>query len=115
MIKIIPPEKWQDFLSEFSSRNRGRRARFESFSGSGVAEEDEEAVFENISIANSVATVTHIVSTAAGTSPISDEVSEVHGISVQYDSDTSENTMEFMNMNGDMTVLHFESLVDGDS
>ena len=115
MKRLIDPSTWAEFLSEFSERNRGRRARFEAFSRDGVREEDEEAVFDRVSFSNGMATVTRNVIKADGETPIIDEVPEVHGISIQYDSDNSENTMEFMDTNGDMTVLHFESLVDGDS
>lgn len=115
MKKTIGPDEYNVFLADFSKRNTGRRARFESFSGRGVAEEDEEAVFENISISGDVITVKRTVLTSLSASPITDEVTGVHGVSVQYDTDNSENTLEFMDTNGDMTVLHFESLVDGDS
>lgn len=113
--KIIAPDEWNEYLADFSTRNRGRRARFEAFSRDGVREEDEEAVFDRVSVSNGMATVTRNVIKADGETPIIDEVPDVHGISIQYDSDNSENTMEFMDTNGDMTVLHFESLVDGDS
>jgi hypothetical protein len=115
MIKTIDPQEWAEFLTDFSTRNRGRRARFEAFSRQGVAEEDEEAVFEKIAIEKDVVTVTRTNRSASSDSAITDDVSGVHGISVQYDTDNSENTLEFMNTNGDMTVLHFESKVDGDS
>lgn len=110
--KTIDPAEWNKFLAEFSDRNRGRRVRFEEFSLRGVAEEDEEGAFENISIDKGLAEVER--RTAAGSS-VTDHIDDVRGISVQYDSDGSENTMEFMDTNGDLTVMHFESLVDGDS
>jgi len=110
--KIIAPDQWNEYLADFSTRNQGRRARFEAFSRRGVAEEDEEAVFQNVSISGDKVTVGRSVS---GGSAITDEVTGVHGIAVQLDSDGSDNTMEFMNTNGDLTVLHFESMVDGES
>jgi hypothetical protein len=110
--KIIAPDQWNDYLADFSTRNQGRRARFEAFSRRGVAEEDEEAVFQTVSISGDRVTVSRSVS---GGSPITDEITGVHGIAVQLDSDGSDNTMEFMDTNGDLTVLHFESMVDGES
>ncbi|HLA94872.1 MAG TPA: hypothetical protein VK612_04065 [Pyrinomonadaceae bacterium] len=115
MIKTIDPQEWHKFLADFSVRNRGRRTRFEAFSRRGVAEEDEEAVFEKIEIEKDVVTVTRIDRSASSDAATTGEVTGVHGISVQYDTDNSENTLEFMDNNGDMTVLHFESKVDGDS
>lgn len=115
MRKTVSPDDWNEFLADFSARNRGRRARFEAFSSRGVAEEDEEAVFDSIRIETDIVTVTRLNRSTASESKITDEVTGVHGISVQYDTDNSENTLEFMDTNGDMTVLHFESLVDGDS
>ena len=116
MSKMIEPGDWSNFLSEFSERNRGRRARFELFSrGGDVGEEEQEGVFESASIAGSVVTVTRTDNTEGKNESMSDEIPNVHGIAVQYDSDNSENTIELTNDKGDMTVLHFESRVDGDS
>lgn len=113
--KVIAPDERNEYLTAFSERNQGRRARFEAFSRSGVSEEDEEAVFESVSITGSTATVKRIVRADDKNVPISDEITDVHGVSVQLDSDGSDNTIEFMDSNGDLTVLHFESMVDGES
>jgi len=113
--KIITPDEWNEYLADFSTRNQGRRARFEAFSRGGVAEEDEEAVFQSVSISGDKVIIGRAVKTNTGDSPITDEIDGVHGIAVQLDSDGSDNTMEFMNTNGDLTVLHFESMVDGES
>ena len=110
--KIITPDQWNEYLADFSTRNQGRRARFEAFSRDGVAEEDEEAVFQSVSISGDRVTVGRAVSDGPA---ITDEITGVHGIAVQLDSDGSDNTMEFMDTNGDLTVLHFESMVDGES
>ncbi len=111
--KTIDPSEWNDFLSEFSDRNTGRRARFEAFTSDGVAEEDEEASFQSVSIDDGVVTIDRV--TAEGGKTITDRLENIHGITVQLDWDESENTMEFMDSNGDMVVLHFESRVDGGS
>lgn len=115
MIKTIDPQEWSEYLAGFSTRNRGRRARFELFSGGGVAEESEEGVFDRIAIENDIATVTRIDRSEGNDSTVTAEIKGVRGIAVQLDTDNSENTLEFTNSNGDMTVLHFESRVDGDS
>ena len=108
--KTIESSEWDNFLSEFSDRNTGRRARFEAFTSRGVAEEDEEASFQSVSIENHVVTVDRV--TAKG-EQIADRIEDVRGIAVQLDSDESENTIEFMDSSGDVTVLHFESRLDG--
>jgi hypothetical protein len=113
--KVIAPDRWAEYLTDFSTRNQGRRARFEAFSQDGVREEDEEAVFDSVSISGDVATVKRTVRADDKNAPISDTIDGVHGITVQLDSDGSDNTMEFMDSNGDLTVLHFESMVDGES
>ena len=113
--KVIAPDEWNVYLEEFSSRNQGRRARFEAFSRDGVSEEDEEAVFESVSITDSLVSVRRTIRADDKNAPITDELAGVHGISVQLDSDGSDNTMEFMDTNGDLTALHFESMVDGES
>ena len=116
MSKSIDPAEWSEFLSEFSERNRGRRARFELFSrGGDVGEEEQEGVFESASIAKSVVTIMRTDNTEGKNESMADEIPNIHGIAVQYDSDNSENTIELTNDKGDMTVLHFESRVDGDS
>ncbi|HQU91790.1 MAG TPA: hypothetical protein PLK77_05800 [Pyrinomonadaceae bacterium] len=113
--KIIAPDEWNEYLADFSTRNNGRRARFEAFSRGSVREEDEEAVFQTVSISGDKVTVGRVVRSASGDSAIADEITGVHGIAIQLDSDGSDNTMEFMDTNGDLTVLHFESMVDGES
>lgn len=116
MSKMIEPGEWSNFLSEFSERNRGRRARFELFSrGGNVGEEEQEGVFESASMDGSVVTVTRIDNTEGKNEIMADDIPNIHGIAVQYDSDNSENTIELTNDKNDMTVLHFESRVDGDS
>lgn len=110
--KMIESSEWRNFLSGFSDRNSGRRARFEAFTTDGVAEEDEEAAFQNVTIDGTRAVIDRVNTHGK---LISDTVEDVRGISIQYDSDDSENTMEFADSNGNMTVLHFESMVDGES
>ena len=112
--KVIPPDEWADFLEEFSKRNRGRRARFEAFAAGIVSEEDEEAVFEGVSMEKNIARVRRVNRTHDD-DPITDELTDIRGVTVQLDSDGSDNTIEFLDSNGDMAVLHFESMVDGEN
>lgn len=113
--KIIEPAEWSDFLSEFSERNRGRRARFELFRRDGeVAEESQEGYFEQIGIEKDVVTIERKYKDHTEDKVMSDAIPNIHGIAVQYDIDNSENMLEFTNDKGDMTVLHFESMIDGE-
>ncbi|MBC7899245.1 MAG: hypothetical protein H7070_04250 [Saprospiraceae bacterium] len=114
--KMIDPAEWTEFLSEFSERNRGRRARFELFRRDGeVAEESQEGYFEQIGIEKDVVTIERKYKNHEKDKVMNDAIPNIHGISVQLDTDESENTLEFTNDKGDMTVLHFESMVDGGS
>lgn len=116
MSKQIDPQDWQQFLAEFSERNRGRRARFELFHHAGeVKEEEQEAYFEGISVDGRVVTVRRADRTGRTPREMSINLHDTHGIAVQFDTDGSEDTLELTNHKGDMTVLHFESMVDGDS
>ncbi len=48
--KIIIPDEWENFLKEFSKRNRERRARFQIFTNGEMNEEEQEAHLENVSL-----------------------------------------------------------------
>jgi len=114
--KLIDPATWPEFLAEFSGRNRGRRARFELFRRDGsVAEEDQEGHFEGATVDGRVVRVERVYERLGESRTMTDDLHDTHGIEVQYDTDGSEDTIEFTDHKGDMTVLHFESLVDGDS
>ena len=116
MSKSIEPGNWTSFLEEFSTRNHDRRARFELFHHAGdVKEEEQEAHFEAASVEGDVVTVKRIDRSGRDARELVIHLPNIHGVSVQYDTDGSEDTLEFTNQNGDMTVLHFESKVDGDS
>ncbi|MEO7658736.1 MAG: hypothetical protein ABIV48_03895 [Pyrinomonadaceae bacterium] len=116
MVKAIEPQEWATFLNAFSHRNRGRRARFEIFGPKGgIKEEAEEGKFESISMDGSTVTVKRRYTSRGQEKTMTDELKNIRGISVQYDTDKSENVLEFMDSKNNMTVLHFESRVDGDS
>lgn len=115
--KLIDPATWPEFLADFSERNRGRRARFELFRRDGaVAEEDQEGYFENAAVDDGrVVTIKRTYEDHGEKRTMADELHDTHGIEVQYDIDGSEDMIEFMDHKGDMTALHFESRVDGNS
>lgn len=114
--KVIEPEQWAKVLSEFSERNNGRRARFELFRRDGaVAEEEREGYFESVNEHNGTVTIVRTDRSGKKERSVEDKIPNIRGISVQFDTDGSDNTIEFTNDRGDMTVLHFESNIDGDS
>jgi hypothetical protein len=116
MSKQIEPNNWSSFLEDFSARNKGRRARFELFHhAGGVKEEEQEAHFESASLEGRTVTIKRVDTSGHAPVELIIHLPDIHGISVQLDTDGSEDTLEFTNHKGDMTVLHFESNVDGDS
>jgi hypothetical protein len=115
MIKQIEPQEWDTFLNAFTTRNRGRRARFEIFSRGDFAEEEQEGYFESASIDGNTVTVNRTYEKHGEQATMTDELGNIRGISVQHDTDNSENVLEFTNDKNELTTLHFESRVDGDS
>ena len=115
LIKPVEPQEWGTFLNAFSERNKGRRARFEIFSHGDFSEESQEGVFEHASIDEHTVTVKRTYESRGETATMSDELTNIRGISVQYDTDNSEDMLEFTNDKDELTTLHFESKVDGDS
>ncbi len=115
MIKAVEPQEWAAFLSAFSERNRGRRARFEIFSHGDFAEEEQEASFERASIEGHTVTIERSYDQHGSPKTMSDDLVDIRGIAVQYDTDESEDMLEFTNDKNQLTTLHFESRVDGDS
>jgi hypothetical protein len=116
MINQIEPGEWTSFLAGFSERNRGRKARFEIFGPDGVSmEEDQEARFESASVADGIVTVTRTYEKHDQETTMTDRLPSIRGISVQNDTDNSEDVLEFTDKKNALTTLHFESRVDGDS
>ncbi len=117
MIKAIEPQEWDTFLGAFTTRNHGRRARFEIFGpNGGFKEEEQEGNFVYVSIADHTVTVKrHYEKHGGEQATMTDELKNVRGIAVQYDTDNSEDMLQFTDDKGSMTTLHFESKVDGDS
>lgn len=114
MIKMVEPQEWETFLNSFSIRNRGRRARFEIFGpNGGLKEEQQEGKFKSISIDGKTVTVTRHYQKQNQDSTMTDDLKSIRGIAVQYDTDKSEDMLQFTDDKGGMTTLHFESKVDG--
>lgn len=115
MIKAIEPQEWATFLNAFSERNHGRRARFEIFSHGDFAEEEQEAFFTSASIDGNTVTVKRHYKNHGEEKTMTDTLKNIRGVAVQYDTDDSEDMLEFTDDKNAMTTLHFESRVDGDS
>lgn len=118
-IKQIEPSNWEEFLSEFSTRNNDRRARFEVFRGGSVEEEDQEAHLEEVSLKRNgnKTNVEFIRINRAdkNADKIRNEVTNVRGISVQYDVDGSEVVLEITDDQNSLISLRMESKIDGNS
>ena len=115
MIQAIEPQEWATFLNAFTERNHGRRARFEIFSHGDFSEEEQEAYFTNASFSDHTVTVKRTYDKHGQQSTMTDTLANIRGISIQYDIDNSEDMLEFTNDKNELTTLHFESKVDGDS
>ena len=115
--KQISPNHWSEFLEDFSTRNNNRRARFQIFKGSNSEEEIREAHFETASIKDEgkskTVTVVRIDRTEANADKIHDTITNVIGITIQYDTDGSEAALEINDKENELVVLRFESEVDG--
>ncbi len=118
-IKQIEPVKWEDFLQKFSQRNNGRRARFEVFRSGGVEEESREAHLEEVSLKRNGnkanVEVIRIDRADQNADKIKDVITNVRGISVQYDVDGSEDVLEITDDEHALISLRLESKVDGNS
>ncbi len=115
MIKAVERNNWESFLEDFSERNRGRRARFEIFSRGDFSEEEQEGHFESVSADGQTINITRSYEKNGEPATMTDNLEDIRGISVQYDTDESEDMLEFTNSKGELVTLHFESMVDGGS
>jgi len=120
MTDYLDPAEWGDLLAGFSSRNRFRRARFETFGRGGVVEEEQEAHLEKIAVDLSGADAPRVIvtrmdnSTARQTEMVT-SIPRVRRISPQLDVDASEDGLEIEDIDGVLSVLRLESEVDGAS
>lgn len=114
----IGSENWKEFLIEFSDRNNGRRSRFDVFgSGGQTMEESIEAHFEEARLESNGdkknVVFVRIDRADANAEKIRNEVTNVRGIAVQYDTDGSEDVLEITDDQNTLVSLRFESKVDG--
>ena len=114
----VSAENWEEFLKEFVKRNKDRRARFDVYKEDGeIEEEGQEAHLENIILQSDGDTknveVVRIDLGDAEAEKISVSITDVRGIRVQYDTDGSEDVLEFIDDQNTLISLRFESNVDG--
>ena len=120
MTDYLDPAEWSDLLAGFSSRNRFRRARFETFGRGGVVEEEQEAHLEKITVALTGAdaprvTVTRIDNSTARPIEVVTTIPRVKRVSPQFDVDNIEDGLEIEDKDGVLIALRLESKVDGAS
>lgn len=115
----IEPANWAEFLREFSTRNHNRRARFEVFRLRNVEEEVKEAHLEDISLKRvgdkANVEVIRIDRGDRNAEKMKDQITDVRGISVQFDTDGSEIALEITDDENSLICLKLESKVDGAS
>ncbi len=118
--KMIAPDKWEKFLQEFATRNRDRRARFDVFRSDGTAEEEAiEAHLEDVKLTQNGAAknveIIRIDRSDSNAEKTKDTITNVRGISVQIDTDGSEDALEITDDQNTLVSLRLESKVDGNS
>ena len=118
--KGIAQNDWEDFLQEFSARNKNRRARFDVFFASGeTLEEAEEGRLESVSLNKDGSNLQVIVKRADQTEgkseTMTDTIENVRRITVQYETDGSENALEITDAKNTLMSLRLESKLDGNS
>ncbi len=120
MSKLIEPNNWAEFLKEFTTRNKNRRARFNIFYSSGeTVEEGEEGHLEDVAL-NKNGSYTEVVikradQSAGNEETMVDTIERVRGVAVQYETDGSENILEITDGKNTLFSLRFESKLDGAS
>ena len=118
--KAISLGEWKSFLRDFVDRNKGRRSRFDIFRANGSTEEEgveahlEEIIYKNDGTSKNVE-VLRIDKSGAEPNEVSVAITNLRGISVQYDTDGSEDVLEFTDNQNTLISLRLESKVDGAS
>ena len=118
--KAIAPDNWEKFLQEFAERNNNRRARFDVFRSNGETEEEAiEAHLEDVKLvtdgnAKNVEII-RIDRSDANAEKSRETVTNVRGITVQYETDGSENALEITDNQNTLVSLRLESKLDGNS
>lgn len=118
-IEQIEPKNWAKFLDEFSARNKNRRARFQIFKGRTAEEETRELHFESAQLNkdgdSSEVVVTRTDHTRTDENKTRETITNVKGISIQFDTDGSEAVLQITDRENELISLRFESKVDGAS
>ncbi len=118
--KMIAPDEWEKFLQEFAARNRDRRARFDVFRNDGTTEEEAlEAHLEDVKLTQNGSAknveIIRIDRSDSNAEKTKETVTNVRGISVQIDTDGSEDALEITDDQNTLVSLRLESKVDGNS
>jgi len=118
--KAISSEEWREFLTDFAMRNNNRRARFDFFKSNGeTSEEGQESYLEDIVLkgegANISIEIIRIDRSNANAEKNEIVITNVRGVSVQYDTDGSEDALEITDDQNSLISLRLESKVDGNS
>ena len=118
--KAIAPDQWENFLREFATRNYDRRARFDVFRANGATEEETvEGHLEDVKLTtDGNARNVQIIRIERGginADKLKDTITNVRGITVQYEVDGSENALEITDDLNTLVSLRLESKVDGNS
>jgi hypothetical protein len=118
--KMIAPDKWEKFLQEFATRNRDRRARFDVFRSDGTTEEEaREAHLEDVKLTHNGdqknVEIIRIDRSDSNAEKTKEVVTNVRGITVQIDTDGSEDALEITDDQNTLVSLRLESKVDGNS
>lgn len=118
--KGIGENDWAEFLKEFTARNKNRRARFNIFYASGdTVEEAEEGHLESVSLNKNGDEAQVIVErtdqTTENQETMTNTIENVRFITVQYDTDGSEDILEITDAKNTLLSLRLESNVDGAS
>ncbi len=118
--KMIAPDDWENFLTEFADRNNNRRARFDVFRAGGATEEEGvEAHLEGVKLTtDGNAKNVEIIRIGRGgetAEKMHDTITNVRGIAVQLDTDGSEDALEITDNQNTLVSLRLESKVDGNS
>lgn len=118
MTEYIDSANWRDLLDGFSKRNRLRGARFETFKGSQVVEEEQEARLENITLTMTGVgaprvTITRLDKSTSEPAKLITTISRVRRIRPQLDVDDNDGGLEIEDMNGVLNLLRLGSKAVG--
>ncbi len=118
--KGIAADNWEKFLQEFSERNYNRRARFDVFRSDGTTEEEAiEAHLEDVKLTHDGdrknVEIIRIDRSDGNAEKTKEMITNVRRITVQIDTDGSEDALEITDDQDTLVSLRLESKVDGNS